>query len=75
MATSPELTFPSGVSHRQEGPKMTGNNGPNGGISLLLGGLLMLLMIFLIAGGEMGKKNVRGDGDMPPISSPEKNFR
>ena len=54
---------------------MTGNNGPNGGISLLLGGLLMLLMIFLIAGGEMGKKNVRGDGDMPPVSSPEKNFR
>ena len=51
------------------------NSGPQRGFGFLLGGILVLLVIFLIVGGEMGKKQVRGDGDLPPISSPEKNFR
>jgi len=33
------------------------------------------LVIFLIAGGELGKTKVQGDQDMPPVSSPEKTFR
>jgi hypothetical protein len=51
-------------------------NGPSGSFSLLLGGILdLMLVIFMLAGGELGQKKVQGDADMPPISSPEKNFR
>ena len=52
------------------------DNGPSGTFGFLLGGILaLMLMIFMLAGGEMGKKKVQGDADMPPVSSPEKNFR
>jgi hypothetical protein len=52
------------------------NNGPGGSLGLLLGGIVaIMLAIFLIAGGELGKKKVQGDQDMPPVSSPEKTFR
>jgi hypothetical protein len=52
------------------------NNGPSGSIGLLLGGIVAIMFaIFLIAGGELGKKKVQGDQDMPPVSSPEKTFR
>jgi hypothetical protein len=52
------------------------DKGPSGSFGLLLGGILaLMLMIFMLAGGELGNKKVQGDADMPPISSPEKNFR
>jgi hypothetical protein len=52
------------------------DNGPNGSFSLLLGGIIaIVLVIFMLAGGELGRKKVQGDADMPPISSPEKNYR
>jgi hypothetical protein len=52
------------------------DNGSSGSFGLLLGGILaIVLVIFMLAGGELGKKKVQGDADMPPISSPEKNFR
>jgi hypothetical protein len=55
---------------------MPPDNRPSGGFGFLLGGILAIVMaIFLIAGGELGKKQIRGDADMPPISSQEKNFR
>jgi hypothetical protein len=55
---------------------MSLNNGPGGSLGFLLGGILAVaLVIFLIAGGELGKKKVQGDQDLPPVSSPEKTFR
>ena len=51
-------------------------NGPGGSFGFLLGGILAIaLALFLFVGGEMGKKNVKGDQDMAPVSSPEKTFR
>jgi hypothetical protein len=55
---------------------MPPDNGPSGSFGFLLGGILAIAMvIFLLVGGELGKKKIQGDADMPPISSPEKNFR
>ena len=52
------------------------DNGSNGSFGLLIGGILaIVLVISMLAGGELGRKKVQGDADMPPISSPEKNFR
>ncbi len=52
------------------------DNGPGGVFGLLLGGIVaIVVVIFLIAGGELGKTKVQGDQDMPPVSSPEKTFR
>jgi hypothetical protein len=51
-------------------------NGPGGSFGFFLGGILAIVLVFfLLAGGELGKKKVQGDADMPPVSSPEKNFR
>jgi hypothetical protein len=33
------------------------------------------MVIFVLSSGEFGKKKVQSDADMPPISSPEKNYR
>jgi hypothetical protein len=56
--------------------EMATNNTPGGNFGLLLGGVLALaLAIFLITGSGLGKKQVHGDQDMPPVSSPEKTFR
>ncbi|HLL27339.1 MAG TPA: hypothetical protein VKT73_06775 [Xanthobacteraceae bacterium] len=55
---------------------MLPKDGPSGSFGFLLGGIVaIVLAIFLFAGTELGKKKVRGDADMPPISSPEKTYR
>ena len=55
---------------------MSLDNGPGGVFDLLLGGILaIVLVIFLLAGEGLGKKKIQGDADMPPLSSPEKDFR
>jgi hypothetical protein len=55
---------------------MPTHNGLSRSFGLRLGGILaLMLVIFMLAGGELGKKKIQGDADMPPISSPEKNFR
>ena len=52
------------------------DKGPSGSFGFLVGGLVaIVLVIFLLAGGELGRKKVQGDQDMPPVSSPEKTFR
>jgi hypothetical protein len=52
------------------------DRGSGGNFGFLLGGVLaIVLAIFLLTGGELGKKKVQGDNDLPPVSSPEKTFR
>ena len=55
--------------------EMSLSNGPGGNFGFLLGGILAIVFgIFLIT-GELGKKKVQSDADLPPVSSPEKTFR
>jgi hypothetical protein len=52
------------------------DNGPSGSFGLLLGGILAIVMvIFMLAGQELGKKKIQGDADISPISSLDKTFR
>jgi hypothetical protein len=45
-----------------------------GTIGLVLGGAFALAaVVFLLVGGEFGgEKKIHGDGDLPPVASPEK---
>jgi hypothetical protein len=55
---------------------MPDDKGPNDSISILLGGIVAVALVaFVLSSGEFGKKKIQSDADMPPISSPEKNFR
>lgn len=50
------------------------SNRSNAGV--IAGGIIALAVVTLVlASGEFGGKKVKGDADMPPISSPEKTYR
>ncbi len=53
---------------------MDDNNRPVGSLGLFLSGLVIAAAaLFFVTGGDLGgKKKIRGDADLPPISSPEK---
>lgn len=50
---------------------MADNNGTNGVFGLVLGGVVVLAAaVFILSGGELGgKKEVKSDADMPPVTS------
>jgi len=50
---------------------MTDNRGSGGYFGAILGGIVALAALaFVITGGELGgKKTVRGDQDLPPVTS------
>ena len=51
---------------------MADNKGSTGALGLITGGIVAIaVMIFIITGGELGgKKVVKGDADLPPVTSP-----
>jgi hypothetical protein len=51
-------------------PAMADNNGTNGALGMILGGVLVAAAaLFILTGGELGgKKKVEGDADMPPVA-------
>jgi hypothetical protein len=53
--------------------EMADNNAPKAGIGIILGGILVLsAAFFILTGGELGgKKQIKGDSDLPPVASPK----
>ena len=50
---------------------MADNNGKNGAFGFVLGGVVVLAAaLFILTGGGLGgKKEIRGDADMPPVTA------
>jgi hypothetical protein len=50
---------------------MTDNRAPHGKLGVILGALIAIAaVVFLLSGGEnFGKKSVKSDADLPPVTS------
>jgi hypothetical protein len=49
------------------------DNHSGSNLGMILGGALVLAAVFLVVvGGNLGKKSVNSDADLPPVASPEK---
>ena len=51
---------------------MADNHGKNGMFGLVLGGVVVAAAaIFILTGGELGgKKGIKSDADLPPVTTP-----
>jgi len=51
---------------------MADNHGKNGMFGLVLGGVVVAAAaIFILTGGELGgEKKIKGDADLPPVTTP-----
>ena len=51
---------------------MPDNKGSTGALGLIAGGIVAVAaMIFILTGGDLGgKKAVKSDADLPPVTSP-----
>jgi hypothetical protein len=50
---------------------MADDNGNKGMLGLILGGVVVLAAaVFILSGGELGgEKKIKGDADLPPVTS------
>jgi hypothetical protein len=51
---------------------MADNKGSTGALGLITGGIVAVAaMVFILTGGDLGgKKSVKSDADLPPVTSP-----